>query len=139
MVTIGTDLKKVPGSRVVFVLDSNTYGVLHSITASEQYRKIIDAVGGTNKPLFFVGHFEGAITVEVYFTTDLPTDMFGLSNGDLTLHTASLTATDSQGTPVSKTASIVDARCFKRDYTHKQDEGFLYNFTLDYGVQLTWA
>jgi hypothetical protein len=121
------------------VLDSNTYGVLRSLTGEETYRKIVEAVGGTNAPLFFVGHFEGVITVEVFFTTDLPSDLFGLSAGDLTQHTASITATDSQGTPVSKTASITGARCFKRGITHKQDEGFMYNFTLDYGTQVNFA
>ena len=139
MVTIGADLKKVPGARVVVVIDSNTYAVLENFDWEEDYREIVEAVGGTPAPLLFVGHFLGVLTAQVFYTTDLPADFFGLSSGDLTLHSLSVAASDSQGTPVTKTGSIVNARCFKVGRAHRKDNGFRQTMRFAYPVQATWA
>lgn len=121
MVTIGSEAKKVMGANGLSLLKvgSDTWALAENWSNDGGYKEIIEHPPGTNTPVIGVGGYLGEFESDVIYSTDFPTTLMTLTNGDLKLHTVVFTETDSAGT--TKTHTMLNVRIFRETHLVRKD------------------
>lgn len=146
--TTGLDNLKVPGSLVFMTMDDEPLGggsptlylmpKAHSF--KEGYKEIAEAGGGTNKPGMAVGAFKGTISMDLIYTTDLPTSWSTIVNGDLVTKQVVFYFMDKLAHKTKIT--LTECRIYDHGGEHRNDEIYRRTVTISYpnpGVWGTWT